>query len=98
MFTNKEGDKNILVCQCHNIEHQISIFRDDEDNVAYVSIHLIPGTFLERLKNGIKYIFGHKSIYGDFDEFIFKKEHGNALINLGQFLTQNNKSNEDTKL
>lgn len=93
MFKNKEGDKSILICECHNLEHQICVFKDEDDDVAYVSIHLVPGTFFERLKNGIKYIFGHRSRYGDFDEFLFKKEHGDFLIDLGNFLNKN-KSNE----
>lgn len=94
MFTNKEGDKNILICECHNVEHQICIYKDEDDGVAYVSVHLIPGTFFERLRNAIKYIFGHRSRYGDFDEFLFKKEHGDALISLGNFLNKKDTTDE----
>lgn len=43
----------------------------DEPEV-FVFIHLSGFGFWKRLKNGLKYIFGHKSVYRDFEEFIFK--------------------------
>lgn len=92
MYVNKKDDSKFLVCACHNIEHQLHVFKDDEDKIVYLSVHLVSGSFWQRLKNGIKYIFGHKSIYGDFDEFLFKEEHGKTLIELGEFLMNENKN------
>lgn len=43
-------------------------------------------SFWKRIKNAIKYIFGHRSIYGDFDEFIFKKEDANKLQAIVDYL------------
>lgn len=45
----------------------------------YCSVHLIAGGFWCRLKNSIKYLFGCKYRYGDFDEFIFKQEDAEKL-------------------
>jgi len=50
--------------------------------MCYAHVHLQTGTFFERLKYGIKYIFGYKCIYGAFDEFIFNPEDAPKLQNL----------------
>lgn len=47
---------------------------DKKFPICYVHVHLNKGTFFERLKYGVKYIFGHQSRYGAFDEFIFNPE------------------------
>ena len=72
-------ENEILVCACHSCEHQIVIQKDEEDNIVYCSMHLIPLPWYKRIINGIKYIFGYKSCYGDFDEFIFDKSHVEIL-------------------
>ena len=36
--------------------------------------------------NGIKYIFGHRSKYGDFDEFIIKPEDADKLQRATDYL------------
>lgn len=40
----------------------------------------------EGVKHGIKYIFGYRSMFGDFDEFIFKKEDVHKLERVVEFL------------
>ena len=99
-------EKEILICSCHNTEHQIVLLHEYEEELkidengefvkdkkgeyvivnkyptCYVHIHLNKGTFWERLKYGIKYIFGHQSRYGAFDEFIFNPEDSPKLQNL----------------
>lgn len=88
MFENKEKDSKILVCACHNIEHQIMIYKDEDEKEGFLTIHLKHDGLWKRIKNAIKYIFGYKSMYGDFDEFFFKKEHADALIDFGNFLKE----------
>jgi len=76
----------LFICQCNSTEHQLifSYFPDDKE--VYVSVHLIPNRFWKRLINAIKYIFGHKSEYGDFDEFIFKSEDADKLQSVVNYL------------
>ena len=73
----------ILICQCHNTEHQlvISYFEDDVcDKQLYLSVHLVPEyNIWRRIKNAIKYIFGYRSKYGCFDEFIFNEKDADKL-------------------
>ena len=79
-------EDKILICACHNSEHQILIHEDIIDGEVYMDIHLAKRSFLERLIYGIKYIFGYQCKYGAFDEFIFKKEHSKQLIDVANKL------------
>lgn len=85
-------EREICICKCNNIEHQLvfTYFAEDKnkgiDSDVYVSIHLKPDSFWNRLVNGIKYIFGHRSKYGDFDEFIFNKKDADKLQRVVDYL------------
>lgn len=78
------------ICKCNNIEHQLvfTYFTEDKNKGidSDVSIHLKPDSFWNRLVNGIKYIFGHRSKYGDFDEFIFNKKDADKLQRVVDYL------------
>ena len=81
--------RETLICQCHSIEHQVSFnwVEDTElEGEVYMEVHLKPLSFWERLKHGIKYIFGYRCMYGDFDEVILKKEDVHKLEKVVEFL------------
>ena len=83
----KFKDELLLICSCYSKEHQIIIQRDKDDtDIVYASIHLSPLPFFKRLKLGIKYIFGYRSMYGEFDEFMFNKTHIEKLKTLVKYL------------
>jgi hypothetical protein len=74
-----ELKRDTLICQCHSLEHQYSFYYSNEDGL-YCEPHLstyLP--FYKRLIVGIKYIFGYKSKFGAWDEFLFKLEDLNKL-------------------
>lgn len=79
----EESNKSInelFICQCYNPEHQLIFSYFPEDENVYVSVHLIPEYRLwKRIWMAIKYIFGYRSCYGHFDEFIFKKSDAEKL-------------------
>ena len=81
-------EQKFFICQCNSAEHQLifSYFTDDKFGDVYVTVHLVPDTLWKRIRNAIKYIFGHRSKYGDFDEFIFKKEDANKLQSVVDYL------------
>lgn len=83
------NNEEILICACHSTEHQIVIQKDEEDNVLYCSIHLSPLPWYKRIVNGIKYIFGYRCKYGDFEEFLFDKKHITKLNQMVNFLNEN---------
>lgn len=79
----------LFICECNNTEHQLifSYFLDDKE--VYVSVHLIPEhNILKRIWVAIKYIFGYRSIYGHFDEFIFKDSDADRLQKVVDYLKQ----------
>ena len=52
-----------LICQCHSVEHQISFSWTEDKELegeVYMEIHLAKLSFWDRLKHGIKYIFGYR--------------------------------------
>jgi len=72
-------NKEILTCVCSSAEHQIIIRYDTDENQVYANIYLTNLPIWKRIVNAVKYIFGYKSKYGDFEEFIFDKRDIPAL-------------------
>ena len=81
--------EEILVCDCNSTEHQIVIYPDKEEGLVYCHIHLTKYSFFKRLWKGLKYICGYSCKYGEWDEFIFKKEHSEKLMKISNFLKNN---------
>lgn len=100
MKTEKEKNPiELLICECHSTDHQLILLykydeeRDENGNIikkfpmCYMHIHLNDtNTFWQRVKYGIKYIFGYKCRYGAFDEFIFNPEDAPKLQKLVDYL------------
>lgn len=86
-------DTSLFICACGDVSHQMIISKDEDpkDNYrqCFVSVHLNKLSFWERLKVGIKYIFGHQSKFGAFDELILTKDHAQDILNIGNFLNGN---------
>ena len=76
-----------FVCLCNNIEHQFCFVCDDED--VYLEVHLANAPLWKRIINGIKYIFGHRSKYGDFDCVLLQKEDADKLQAVVEHLKHN---------
>ena len=72
----------ILVCKCSSAEHQVVYWHDQADNEVYMHIHLAPLPWWKRLVAAVKYLFGHKSRYGNWDEFVLNKDHATQLRDL----------------
>lgn len=66
--------RELFICDCENTEHQIIFSHFADEPELYMTTHLRKLPFWQRLKYGIKYIFGYQSRYGAFDEFIFQPE------------------------
>jgi len=66
-------------CDCTDFNHILrmryfdNVSVDDPD-FLYVEIHLRSKPFFERFWLAIKYAFGFRSKYGDFDEFCWSPE------------------------
>jgi hypothetical protein len=53
---------------------------------CYAHIHLNRRPFWERVKYGIKYIFGYRCRFGAFDEFLFNPDDVEKLEKLVKYL------------
>tara|TARA_R110000782_G_scaffold144871_3_gene237713 strand:- start:14138 stop:14425 length:288 start_codon:yes stop_codon:yes gene_type:complete len=87
-FTEKP---EILICDCHSVDHQIVIRYDYDDNLMYCHIHMSNYGFFQRFKLGLKYIFGGKSSSGHWHEFIFQVGHAEKLKDMSDILKKNNR-------
>lgn len=62
------------------MEHQIVIsYQEDDYQEVYCNIHLVKRNFFRRLWISIRYIFGYRSRYGNWDEFIFNPDDADKL-------------------
>lgn len=68
-------------CQCHSPDHTFSWtwWHDDNDSLN-MNIHLSNGTFFKRLKDGVKYIFGYRCLYGHFDETLINRDTAKRMV------------------
>jgi hypothetical protein len=88
--TDKEKPE-VIICNCFSSEHQMILrYCDNSDEMMedeiYVDIHLITHkSFWKRLIAGIRYIFGHTSKYGDWDEMILT---GSEISQLRDYLNK----------
>lgn len=74
----------IHICDCNSFEHMAIFWYDEEEKTLHVHTHLITYKgFWKRLWVGLKYAFGYKSRYGEWDDFLFKPED---LAKLREFL------------
>ena len=72
--------KELFICECTSIEHQIVMSYFEDEKEVYCNVHLKPErNVLKRIIHAVKYIFGHRSAYGDFDEFIFNPKDADRL-------------------
>lgn len=74
-------DEKWYVCQCHSLEHFFVISYDQTWNDSvFVNVYLSHLPFFKRFILGIKYIFGYKSRYGNYEEILLDKTQVNDLI------------------
>lgn len=90
-------EDRLIRCVCSSNEH-IGIFSwfsdEKKDRNVYLSIHLSKLPFFQRVKNGLKYIFGYRCKYGDFEEIILDKTHISTLKEVLSYLEENDENKE----
>jgi hypothetical protein len=79
-------ERQVFICECNSLEHQLIFWYDEEDKELYCEPHLSTHTgFFKRLYSGLRYAFGYKSKYGNWDSTIFKQQD---LEKLTEFLNK----------
>ncbi len=73
--------EQLFICECRSIDHVMLFSFDKEDNTVYVHVRLSTyHNFFNRLWRGLKYAFGFKSRFGDFDEFLVQPDDALKMI------------------
>ena len=81
----------LFICQCGDPSHQFIITTDNATNgaSAFISVHLNrEHNIFKRIWNAFKYVFGKRSIYGDFDEIIINPDDACRLQKVVDFLKE----------
>lgn len=80
----KHDVEELLICKCCDPNHIMYICYDHSDKEAYMEIHLYrERNIFKRIWIALKFVFGsQKSIYGDFDEVLFRPEDADKLQRL----------------
>ena len=81
-----DRETEVMICDCHSMEHQAKFWHSKEiygngvvDELG-ISIHLTTHrNFFKRLWVGLRYAFGRSSNYGEWDYFIFKDKDVKVL-------------------
>jgi len=60
--------RTLYTCACSSLEHMFVVSADEDD--AFIEVHLAPAPWHTRIVRALKYIFGHRSRYGNFDEIL----------------------------
>lgn len=87
-----EKTKDILICECHSTEHQMVIYYSEGETdespypMVHIHTHLNKKPFWQRLKYGLRYIFGYQCRYGAFDEFIINPNDADKLKGVVNYL------------
>jgi len=76
-------DKEYFECDCSEFDHtmRVAYFKEEPD-FMYVEVHLRQKSFFRRLWAAIKYVFGRRSDYGDFDEFLWTPKTAEKMRDL----------------
>jgi len=81
-------------CACHCNDHLMIACLNREDNELYIQMHLLPHkNIFRRMWLAVKYIFGYRSKFGDYEEFIFNNDDAERLIAILKELKKYEKRN-----
>jgi len=69
--------RTLFTCRCGSLEHMFVVSADEED--AFIEVHLAPAPWHKRIVRALKYIFGHRSRYGNFEEILLDPATAVAL-------------------
>lgn len=76
-------ERRIFICDCHSLEHQVCFWYDPEEKSLYIEPHLVNhDTFVKRLWVGIRYAFGYRCRYGEFDEMVMCPDDQKKLVEI----------------
>lgn len=94
--------RHLVLCDCGTPEHQV-IFQYFEDEkpewqLLYMDFHLTNyGNIFKNLWTAIRWAFGYKSMYGQFDEFVINPQEAKDMIGFLQKFVDTTEINKEEK-
>lgn len=92
------SNETLLICNCGSNEHQIIVTKEYYETYPYLflTIHLAKIPWYKRIIHAVKYAFGYRCTFGDFDEFEFNVDTACKFIDaLHSFVNDMADSEED---
>jgi hypothetical protein len=79
-------NKHYFECHCYSPEHLLTFYHDNDDdlNLIFANVFLLPQPWYKRIWLGLKYIFGYQCRYGHFGEFVLNPEDTDRFIEMLQ--------------
>lgn len=67
---------DLILCSCCDMEHIMIWTYNEEEKEIYINVHLNNEyPWYVRIVHAIRYIFGHRSRYGDFGCFVVNSKY-----------------------
>lgn len=75
--------KEFVLCSCNHSDHLLIMNLNEEGDFVdcTIEVHLSPLPFYQRLIRAIKYVFGYRSRYGDFEDIVIDRERALQIRN-----------------
>ena len=86
---SEDRETMAVICDCGDCEHQLILYHNKEEDLEeyFLEIHLVTyENIFQRILAAIKYIFGYKSKYGDWDSIIITPTMAKSMA---RFLDKN---------
>jgi hypothetical protein len=88
--------REFINCSCSSLDHLIVLDYDEDYEEVYISVHLNQyRNFFQRFWTGIRYIFGYKCRYGNWDTVIIDSSNKSKIISILENIKDEN-SETDT--
>jgi hypothetical protein len=75
--------RDLFICRCGSLEHMFVVSADGDE--CFIEVHLAPAPWYKRVIYSIRYLFGWRSKWGDFDEILLDPE---TAVNLADKLLE----------
>lgn len=76
-------ERKIFVCECYSLEHQVAFWYDEGEKWLYIQPRLVTHRNLfKRLWVGIRYAFGYKCRFGEWDDIILDDKSQQKLLEM----------------
>lgn len=83
LAADRRMESLVVTCECESGEHMAQFHYDDADNTVFLSVHLSTyENIFQRAWTALKYVFGYRCRYGEWDSLIVHPADQKKIIAL----------------